>query len=89
MSCGALFPFCLPACAVQVIIKQHGGQFQHYYHKPTCTYVVATNLPTAKIKQLKYVWSTPRGTLLFQSHPTTGRPKLAACSEPRMPLPLR
>ncbi|XP_046857755.1 DNA repair protein REV1-like isoform X2 [Xenia sp. Carnegie-2017] len=38
---------------LKILMKKHGGGYQHYYSKSKCTHIIATNLPDSKIKDLK------------------------------------
>lgn len=40
---------------LKILMKKHGGGYQHYYSKSKCTHIIATNLPDSKIKDLKLV----------------------------------
>ena len=35
------------------IMAEHGGRYQHYYSRRSCTHIIATNLPDSKVKELK------------------------------------
>eukprot|EP00112_Aurelia_sp_Birch-Aquarium-sp1_P007254 Seg179.3 transcript_id=Seg179.3/GoldUCD/mRNA.D3Y31 product="DNA repair protein REV1" protein_id=Seg179.3/GoldUCD/D3Y31 len=35
------------------IMAEHGGHYQHYYSRRSCTHIIATNLPDSKVRELK------------------------------------
>lgn len=50
MKCSALEP---TADELRRLMMLHGGQYHVYYSRSKTTHIIATNLPNAKIKELK------------------------------------